>query len=270
MGQEKGHLQHKLDVGQTLQECDFGGTPTGAPVSLPAGSKFTIVNSKGEDYIIKFWYWGGTKNLQSNIAKATAAAPIPGSMEFKLMNYNIKPKLSAAGVVIPNEYENRYFLISKVRLEIYGSELTPLLEPTYGIVVLPIKVRFKPSAEFSKDVTFAGNGGIKFNVVPSADFSISLLVGTGISAVTLDSSNVDVSTGLKESTERPAIAFYGGLVLQWKALQMGLFTGGDWLANNKVDKWNYHGKPWLGFGIGISIFSKADSGSGESKNGNPP
>jgi len=252
--EESKTLYYRLKTSLRLYESDFTGKDSlGLSEELPANSKFTIVNTIDNGYIIRFWQWGGKNMSDSVIVKALAKKDWPqASLEYKLSNFNYKADRDPNKQHVAGHFTTRYFKISEAQMVMFAEKLQSHFEPTYGALVIPIKVRFDPS-EFTKDVTFSATGGIKWNVWPAHKLSLTAILGTGISAITVDSTNTGGT--VTSSTDRAGITFFGGLVLQWKMLQIGAFTGGDWLMDDNKDKWRHHGKPWLGVGIGISLYT---------------
>lgn len=241
----------------SLKECNYYGVVVNNIDSLkeiPQGSKFTIVNKKDDYYIIDFWNWKLTDSPESSFINIDTVTNKNTNI-YKYNNLNIKKE--------NGEIKSRYFLLTKFQFEALVKELKAKLEPTVGALVLPVKFRFTPT-DFSKDITFSGTGGIKWNPFPNKDISFSFIVGLGVSAVTLDSTSTNGF--VTNSEDRAAITALGGVVLQWQFLQLGVFTGGDWLARKNIDNWADQGKPWFGFGIGVSLYSKDTKSTVEGKN----
>lgn len=255
--QDKLHLFYITDTKIELKECNYNGlviSGNDSMQSIPANSKFTIVNKKDDMYVVDFWTWGISDSLEKLTNEPNLEYDFK-TKEYKYFNINYK--------VENGKHVTRYFLINDYQFEKFVSKLKSKIEPTVGTIVLPVKLRINPS-DFSKDFTISGTGGVKLNISQKHDLSVSFLVGLGISSVSLDSATTNNS--IKDSQDRAAITALGGVVLQWQFLQLGTFVGGDWLARNNIDNWIYQGKPWFGFGIGVSLFSKDVSAKSEGKN----
>lgn len=258
-------LYYKLKVLQRFYECEFDGDTIkngdqSVMQSAPGGSKFTIVNTVGDNYVIRFWIWkhdSSTTNLRSNTRPLAPAVDAP-KRDQKEYNQNLNRYLNNDKYTRLNVNLNegpidnyRFFLISKTTLNLFAEVLVSRLSPTYGSAVLPFKLRDHNGADFTKDLAISGIGGVRWIASSKHDISLSLLVGIGISSVVVDSSNSKI-TG---SEDRAALTLSYGLVLGWKGLQFGVFSGFDWLSKRNSDAWVYHDKVWFGFGIGASIYA---------------
>lgn len=258
-------LYYKLKVVQKFYECGFEGDTIKVdkkPViqGAPGGAKFTIVNTIGENYVIRFWTW--SHDTSQTILKANAMPTSPASdasaKDKKQYNKNLNRYLNNDKYSRLNVNSDlgpvdnyRFFLISKTTLNLFAEELVSHFSPTFGTAVLPFKLRSHNGADFTKDITITGIGGVRWLISPKNDISLSLLTGVGISSVVVDSSNSKVSG----SEDRAAITFSYGLVLGWRGLQFGVYSGFDWLSKKNADAWAYHDKVWYGFGVGASIYS---------------
>ncbi len=214
---------YMLKAAALLQESSNLGVAVGTVTLVPGNSKFTIVSFTNTDYIIQFWLFGD----------ATKAA---------LYNFT--------AVAAPNNL--RYFIIPKTDLVFYAIKIVNKCSATYGAAVLPFKYRPQFGGDFSKDVALSNLGGIRFST-RTGRLSGSFVIGIGISSVTLDSLNTN--GGVLDASEKAAISFPVGLVVQFERLQIGLFTGWDRISRSDVHGWTYQAKPWFALGIGFSIFS---------------
>lgn len=248
-------LFYKLKVEKNLQECNIDGETTGfSRKVIPEGSKFTIIEKTENGNIVRFWLWpvnkdasGNFVNKRNEVVSETILNDVE-SKEYKYSNFNFNSETGSY----------RYFLISDEDLKNFAMKLEPRFSPVIGTVVLPLKLR--QNGDFTKDVSLSGMGGIKWNLAPQSKFSIDGLLGVGIASVSLDSTNVT------DATDRPALSFQAGIVLHWHMLQLGVFVGADRLPKRSVDNWEYNKKPWLGFGIGVSLFTNENSKEKEQDN----
>lgn len=243
-----------------LQECDYSGITVGKQKkTIPAGSKFTVQNKKEGGYVIKFWGWSISEkekdsiNKNLDINKSIKMSPLKNSNLEKYLNYNIDEN---------GEY--RYFFIPDWQFDNLTIAIESKIDPIYGITSIPFKIR--RGFDVTKDVALGAAVGIKYRVFPASDFSVNLLLGIAYSNVTLDSLNTNGM--LKESTDKAAFTPYGGLVFDWKKVQLGLFMGADFLAKKDRNNWQSQGKKWYGIGLGFSIFdhkTPAKEGNNNSK-----
>ncbi|WP_109300148.1 hypothetical protein [Aquimarina sp. AU474] len=58
---------------------------------------------------------------------------------------------------------------------------------------------------------------------------------------------------------------------EYKRVQVGLYTGVDYINNNPTYQWDHNGDVWLGFGIGFNVFQtpigneSSEAGNNEEK-----
>ncbi len=266
-----GHFfKIKPAVIHTFQECDLAGnTPAGYnPKLIPATSKFTIVNKTATgEYIVRFWSWRFITNVAptalqiANIVPAyiapgltTAAGLSSASDQDKAESYNY--------VVINGAWDFRYFKLTEAELELYAVELQSRWLATAGTATMPFKWRHTGGEDFSKDLAISNLGGVKYKI--NDNWSVSALLGLGISSVKLDSANTKGT--IKENSDFAAFTISTGVVIEFKRLQFGVFTGWDNLSTSSRNNWIYQGRNWLGFGIGFSLYSESEAPSAEKSN----
>lgn len=258
---------HKLIGEAILQECDINGSEKGFdPIVVPSGSKFTIVGVKtvGEQeyYIIRFWAWDTTGINNINSKNAFQIDTVLSKKDITIReNYS---KAAKYNYDFSRPVENlRFFRIQKSTLEFYATEIVSRWSPSIGSIALPFKYRYQ-SGEFKKDLSIASMGGIKMQINSKRTASFTFLVGVGISSVGLDSLNTKGK--VLETQDRSAVSLSAGIVYQWDRLQIGIFTGNDWLTTPNKDNWSYQGKNWLSIGIGVSLFSEDKAAKKEGEN----
>ena len=251
---------YKLNGATIIQECDINGEINSYNKKLaPSGAKFTIIGTKVEKtdsqsvefYLINFWSWNDD-GYSDTTKKEKLIKSHSRAMEF---NYKGSSRSAASS-------DQRYFRIPKSSLDQYAEELVAKWTETIGAITLPFKYR-PQGGTIKKDLAISGMGGLKRNYY-NGKFSLNILGGIGLSSVNLDSLNT--RGNVLESQDRSAVTFSTGLVFQWNKLQIGIFTGWDWLTTPNNDKWSYHGKNWLSLGIGISLFSSESTVKSEGEN----
>lgn len=261
--QSKIGTSYRLKSTIQLDQCDWDGTITNENAQIPDKSIFTVVNQlESGDLVIKFWNWGGKETKQALLA----TTPITSTLKV-----NTVPDASSEAIPLIKYMESynyyydsawyvRYFLISSGDLDLFCDEYQRGLEATLGAVTLPFRYR-TGTKEFSKDVSLSGMGGGSFAF--NNNFRTSFLIGVGLSDVTIDSTNTEGKQ--IESINASALTLSMGIVFQFKAVQAGIFVGVDNLSDSNKYNWNGHGKPWIGIGIGLSIYSES-SNAEEGKN----
>ena len=140
---------------------------------------------------------------------------------------------------------------------------------TFGVMTIPIKLRGasrKTGSLFEYDEKFniGLSAGVQRSFNSRKERSISFLINTSISTVRLDSLN---TKGYQlESGTSGAFTVATGFVFRQSDFNIGIFLGWDKVPGVLGTNWVHNNKPWLGVGIGFSIFSV--SLSGEKTGGN--
>lgn len=247
---------YKLRTSTMLQECNIEGNSEGfIKKSIPSQSKFTIIGKGAKGIVIRFWFWGTPEDrneVRTNRTTSASKQSYTYNAAFPSADDNIR-KIESFNLIFDNQnWDFRYFLISESDLEMYSVAVKSRYGPCAGVATLPFKYR-PTSGDFTKDITLTGLGGFKYTNRVGVDFNTML--GIGISSVTIDSSNTNAK--YKSSGEFSAITLSFGEVIEWKKLQFGVFIGIDMVRRADVHSWINQGKPWLGFGIGFSVFSES-------------
>ncbi len=120
---------------------------------------------------------------------------------------------------------------------------------------------------FNNGLTISAMGGWNCNWHRRTDLSIGFILGLGLSTVEYDQYSTRVAPD--EPTNSSAMSVSGGVLYQWEHLQLMALLGADFLQGAQRSNWVYHGKPWIGLGIGAAIFSKSDGKVTEKDNVNP-
>lgn len=126
---------------------------------------------------------------------------------------------------------------------------------TWGFLTLPIKARIFKSFLFEEKVNFGVSFGCKWQRPTTVYSAHNLLFGVSISNVKIDSASVakNYSSSLSATS---AFTFSGGYMYQYDKFQIGAFIGMDYISNNSNIGWKYQGIPWIGVGLGLSLFSE--------------
>jgi len=133
-------------------------------------------------------------------------------------------------------------------------EGTAPVTPLAGAFSFPFKYRpQKDVIEPSLSLSAVGGINIKFK----NSHGIGVLGGIGPSSIMLDENNTDTSAHITSSTTRAAMTFSLSFLYQFDQLQLAFSLGTDKNLDNSKDKWIYHSKLWLSFGIGVKIFTQS-------------
>lgn len=142
---------------------------------------------------------------------------------------------------------------------------------TWGVLTLPIKARLGNKKDRYFDIEENLNLGFSFGLRHQIESvrkqAINYLAGVSIARVKTDSISIKNSFKAPESSVASALMFSGGILYQYEdAFQVGIFLGVDNVMGELGRNWKFQSKPWIGFAIGISLFSKNGSQSGEGSN----
>ncbi|WP_332737611.1 hypothetical protein [Flavihumibacter sp.] len=223
-------FNYTLRVEAPIWECDITGKiiDNAKVQTAPSNSIFTLIDQNEEYCIIKFWNW----NWERSNKKALEFNYVDSSKErkkyFRLANKDFNAKA-----------------IKRYR------RWAPVF--TAGTVIVPVKMRFN-KFDFSKDFTIGPSIGAKFRASKYSDNHLNLLLGFGITSVTLDS--FSTKGQIITSTDRPALTPSLGIVFEFNNVQIGLFSGLDYISKKEKINWQYQGKPWISFGLGYTILSR--------------
>lgn len=149
-------------------------------------------------------------------------------------------------------YNNKIYYIGKYDFEKSYTEYIPDERLSVGLLTLPFKAR--PQDDFSFDTEF--NLSTTLNVMLKKIYNstkINAQIGAGIGSVNLNSSNAEgISDG--KAQDVAVLNFFGGLMLEYKKVQVGVYLGVDQINNQSEYKWQHNGNIWFGFGIGFNVF----------------
>ncbi len=157
--------------------------------------------------------------------------------------------------------DQKYFVVSLSYISSYANQyIGHGVDISAGVISLPLKLRLK-DGDFNGSISIAGAGGIKWRASPYRnDRYHNILVGLGLSNLTIDSSNITKNKNNIVSN-LTGLTMITGYVYQSGKIQMGVFLGWDFLTRSNQEKfgWVYQGKPWVSLGIGVSIFGDGNN-----------
>lgn len=157
------------------------------------------------------------------------------------------------------DYKGLYYFMSKKDFEIFATRYYPKKWSfSFGTLVIPVKMRFGNSKnryfDFATDFTLGSSIGVRKRISHFNPYYINLLGGFGITSVSIDSS---LSKGFVESQTRlAAVTPSIGLLFEFNGVQVGAFSGLDFLSGKVGRNWQYQGQPWLSVGLGYQIMSR--------------
>lgn len=200
-----------------------------------SGTKFTAFEIlENNKLLIKFWHYNNSTQSE------------PKNSIENLYNY------------ISEETNGKYFIINlddfnKKTNEFNGTNYNF----TWGFSTLPIKLRLKNNnAPFQYETGFSlgVNAGYEIQFQSRTKQSLGLLLGIGISTVNITPETVN--NYIDKNTTTGAFTPSLGLVYSYESFQVGLFSGLDIIPGDLGQNWDYNNKPWLGVGLGFTIFQK--------------
>jgi hypothetical protein len=142
-------------------------------------------------------------------------------------------------------------------------------EFTWGVMTLPIKLRFGGSAgrtfSFEEKLNLGFVAGFRQQLKGTIQHSLNYVGGFGATSVRTDS--LSQKSGIAPTgTTSGAFSFNVGVLYAHGNFQIGVFGGKDYIPGALGKDWRYQGKTWLGLAIGISLFSKDSSQGSEGIN----
>ncbi len=216
------------------------------------GQVFTVHSVQRNRIVIRFWRF-----RRSNHDTA------------QRLNLGYEDEFPVSYRYIDSATNGHYFSISPTEFNAYCSVYHPRTHSfTWGLLLMPVKLRFGNNAggimAFSNNYTLGTSAGYELALHGRLPRSISLLGTVGISSVTLDSS--DTRGFQPQSVTAAAFTWGVGLVYAHQSMQVGIFTGRDYVGGNTGKHWLYQGKQWLSVGIGLALFQKGKEKSDDGKN----
>ena len=231
-----------------LTRCDLKGDSLGGnkgEAELKAGWKFNIVRltEDKQNYVISL---------------------LPFTNDDLKNEYNVK------------DGESVYFTIPVTEYDFTGEDFKSRFDFTAGIVTMPLK--FRPSKKDSIQLGTGENAKRDFDLATNlnigtamglkirfgrygskADNSLNFLVGAAVTPISADSLTTN---GVYKDSQTE---LFGGTInictmLEHNKVQAIIGVGWDFLGGQIGKNWNYQGAPWIGIGIGTSLFDTNLSG----------
>jgi len=160
--------------------------------------------------------------------------------------------------------------VNSIRLPIYfaipASQWTSLVEETkdikgltFGFVNAPMKIRFANSNHNHRPRQFGLDANVNLGLSTAYylkrgdDFTHFLAAGILLTQIKVDA--VSTNNEVLETTPENGISYFWGYILQKENYQIGILMGWDAIGGKMSDYWVYQKKPWIGLGIGLSIFT---------------
>ena len=164
--------------------------------------------------------------------------------------------------------ETNYFKLTNTEF----AEVTKKLDEkwTFGTVILPLKLRFGDTDskgnnlryfDFTSEVNVGLSVAHRFTRGNTRTIDFYGFLSLNLSSIPVDSANTQGFQ--KTKTNASAISPTIGMVINFKnsGLQLIGTIGMDFMAGELGRKWTYRNQPWIGIGVGFSIFKFGDKGT---------
>lgn len=225
-------------------ETDRSGAANGASQSVPSGSNFTIEFIDNDNYTVRFWNWNDDNYL-----------------------FDGETNRSKRGRLNLNGHQIRYFKLERPRFAGRTKRIYKPLTPVLGVVSYPFKYYPQDKGRFEKAFSISVTGGYKILLDRTEpDNAVALTLGVGVSTLTLNSDNSSIAVEDKDQEAGTASLSFNAVYIHDR-LQIGISMGVDKIINGNPNGWNRDGNLWLGFGVGVNIFT-IDKPTPETNGGN--
>ena len=253
LGIEVGFSQtYMLTKSVLAKRVDINGDsliPTQKPERLEQRWLLNVVTD-GKDfkvfYIVKF------KEKKGDTVDSLKSV----KLNERVSSYMVKKEGNFTGEQITN-----YFKLTNIEF----TEVTTKLEAgwTFGTVILPLKLRFGDTDnkgnnlryfDFTSEVNIGLSIAWRMTRVNTRTIDTYLFGSLNLSSIPVDSANTHGFQKTKTNTS--AISPTIGMVINFKnsGLQLIGTIGYDFMAGELGRKWTYRNQPWIGIGVGFSIF----------------
>jgi len=231
-----------------------------------SNTKFTVTGyDKNNNIKITFWRYPAKPSHSDSLSKSSKRSGYRSDVTFA----NVY-KFDSDKVYIDRWANYLEFAISPTT---FNSSCIPYFggkeEFTWGIMTLPIKVRFGNNNDrffnYEEKLNLGFVFGKRYQLQGKIEQSINILAGFGVTNVRIDSLS-QKSGKVPEASSSAAFSFNMGCLYQYDNFQIGLFLGQDRVSGQLGRDWRYQGKTWIGLAVGLSLYSRNSSQGGEGSN----
>jgi hypothetical protein len=193
------------------------------------------------------------RNFLITVEAITETAYVISVPKFTNAQYN--EKFVRAG------NDKMYFLMPSVDFDRFCEKPVSRNSFAVGIPTIPAKLRFGNGGtgdepryfRFEGNVSLGLSAGYKRSFGEDFKNAFNVLAGFTVASVPVDPSTTQDK--VTSSTNAASFSPHIGLVFEVEKFQIGLYTGLDFLDGELNKYWVYRHQPWLGIGIGYSIFA---------------
>jgi hypothetical protein len=234
-----------FDGNLKIGKCDAIGNPLPGTVIAYKGSLFTVVHSNDTTHYLTIAFVPYIRNTEKQSI-------------YNYRDLKSLPKTRAERSNI-SQSNIQYFLLKENDFTGSASEYmhTPYFDVSFGTLVTPIK--FRPTKSlWTSNLSLGASVNIKHQINDNS--ALGGILGFSITSVSLDSASTNYK--VKTSTDRPAYTPSLSFVYSYKNVNFLAGIGFDFINKTSIveQSWIFSGKPWLGFGIGVNLFT-ANSGT---------
>lgn len=220
--------------------CNGAGNPTTGNSLLEQGFLLKVNGIIGSNFIVSL----SSEFTGGNTVEQTA--------------YNLRYYKNAN-----NEY--LYFLVDTIAFHRIRKQPKVLTTFTVGIPTIPVKMRFGNGGtgddprffRFEGNVSLGLSGGVKFSYGNKKQYGTNVVLGFTVASVQVDSTTTKGK--VNANTSAASFSPHLGLVFDFNKFQFGLYSGIDFLYGSPNKEWVYRNQPWLGLGIGYSLFNVGET-----------
>jgi hypothetical protein len=244
------------------QKCDgVGNNLLASPAPLERTFVVIVEAMTSTGYVIsvpKFTKSDRKDDLNNQFVKSPSVSATAAIAEVKAADGKITTAAQPAQSAQPEK--KLYFLIPFAKFADVCEKPTSSHSFTVGIPTIPVKLRFGNGGEgdnaryfrFEGNLSLGLSGGWKYSFGDDNKYAVNTLVGFTVGSVAVDGE----TTKGKISSNTSAASFspHFGFVFDVQSFQFGLYTGIDYLYGEPNKYWVYRNQPWLGIGIGYSLF----------------
>lgn len=246
-----------FDANQQITECNAIGIVNSPKSTVTAyqGSRFNVVHvdKKTGELTIRFLIWSLPKKIPTD------------SIKFKNYQLALKNRSTFNVKTQPEKVVNlkstqnayiRYFLLSQDDMATSCSEYVNGANWVINFGTFTSPFKFRPSkSTWTNNLNLGTAVSIEYKL--SKNWSLGSVVGLSLSSITLDSAST--FGHVKTNTERPALTPSFSLLASYKNINFTFGSGIDYINRPSLveQSWIFNGKPWIGFGIGVNLFSNS-------------
>jgi hypothetical protein len=225
-----------------------------------AGYVFQVIDVINDEVIIRWWDFDEmSRNKQKKEVEERKVKRLMGGNGFELISY-LNTSLN---------YEISLSDLNSKCIPYYGNSNSF----TWGAVTMPVKLRFGNKSDryfsFQEALNIGIAAGWSWQIPGVHQKSNNALLSMGVSNISLDELDFKEVNGERFKPNVKTTAAFtiaAGYVFQFEKFQAGVFTGIDMLPYDMGKQWLHRGKPWIGFGFGMSLFNRNQEQGGTGKN----